>query len=55
VPESQLAAAFDGAHGWFWRNRAGKPVTLALRVSGDFARLKPVVEPRVGAGASSRR
>ncbi|MEW6016945.1 MAG: transmembrane anchor protein [Pseudomonadota bacterium] len=41
--EGQLTAAFDGAHGWFWRNRAGKPVTLTLRVSGDFARLKRVV------------
>lgn len=43
VSEGQLTAAFDGAHGWFWRNRAGKPVTLTLRVSGDFARLKRVV------------
>ncbi|WP_068877939.1 MULTISPECIES: transmembrane anchor protein [unclassified Phenylobacterium] len=43
VSEGELTAAFDGAHGWFWRNRAGKPVTLTLRVSGDFARLKRVV------------
>lgn len=43
VSEGQLTAAFDGAHGWFWRNRAGKPVTLTLRVSGEFARLKRVV------------
>lgn len=43
VLEGQLTAAFDGAHGWFWRNRAGKPVTLTLRVSGDFARLRRVV------------
>lgn len=43
VSEGQLTAAFDGAHGWFWRNRAGKPVTLTLRVSGDFARLKRAV------------
>ncbi|ODT89115.1 transmembrane anchor protein [Phenylobacterium sp. SCN 70-31] len=43
VSEGQLTAAFDGAHGWFWRNRAGKSVTLTLRVSGDFARLKRVV------------
>lgn len=43
ISAGQLTAAFDGAHGWFWRNRAGKPVTLTLRVSGDFARLKRVV------------
>lgn len=43
VSEGQLTAAFDGGHGWFWRNRAGRPVTLTLRVRGDFARLKRVV------------
>lgn len=41
--EGTLTAAFDGAHGWFWRNRAGKPVTVTLRVEGDFVRLKRVV------------
>jgi len=43
VSEGKLTAAFDGAHGWFWRNRAGKPVTLRLRVTGDFTQLKRVV------------
>jgi hypothetical protein len=41
--EGVLTAAFDGSHGWFWRNRSGKPVTVTLRVNGDFARLKRVV------------
>ncbi|MBG5702195.1 transmembrane anchor protein [Pseudomonas aeruginosa] len=25
-----LEAAFDGKHGWFWRNRTSKPVTVTL-------------------------
>ncbi len=29
-----LAAAFDGNHGWFWRNRGKKDVTITLRTEG---------------------
>jgi hypothetical protein len=38
--EGVLVAAFDGMHGWFWRNRSGAPVTLTLRVEGDYQELK---------------
>lgn len=38
--EGVLTAAFDGSHGWFWRNRADKPVTVTVKVSGDFDGLK---------------
>lgn len=38
-----LEAAFDGHHGWFWRNRTGKDVTVTLRVEGEFIALKRVV------------
>ena len=41
--EGSLTAAFDGSHGWFWRNRSKETVTVRLRVSGDFVRLKRVV------------
>lgn len=37
-----LVAAFDGRHGWFWRNRGRKPVTVTLRTSGDYRDLKEV-------------
>lgn len=37
-----LVAAFDGMHGWFWRNRGTAPVTLTLRTSGDYQELKRV-------------
>jgi hypothetical protein len=35
-----LEAAFDGHHGWFWRNRTEETVTLTLRTRGDYAELK---------------
>lgn len=31
-----LIAAFDGKHGWFWRNRSDKTVTVTLTVTGQF-------------------
>ena len=31
-----LVAAFDGMHGWFWRNRTTVAVTVTLRVAGDY-------------------
>jgi len=38
--EGELTAAFDGNHGWFWRNRSSAPVTVNLTASGDFGSLK---------------
>ena len=38
--EGALEAAFDGNHGWFWRNRTGGDVTVTLRVSGDYTDIK---------------
>lgn len=38
--EGTLEAAFDGNHGWFWRNRTGGDVTVTLRVSGDYTDIK---------------
>ena len=35
----ELVAAFDGNHGWFWRNRTDAPVTFTLRTRGDYSRL----------------
>lgn len=37
-----LVAAFDGKHGWFWRNRGRQPVTVTLRTSGDYQGLQEV-------------
>lgn len=39
----ELTAAFDGAHGWFWRNRGNTPVELVLQVRGEYAEIKRVI------------
>lgn len=39
----ELTAAFDGSHGWFWRNRSDVPVTLVLQTTGDYSELKRVL------------
>ena len=41
--EGELVAAFDGSHGWFWRNRTGEPVTITLRTQGVYSEVKRVV------------
>lgn len=35
-----LEAAFDGSHGWFWRNRDKQKITVTLRVKGDYSEVK---------------
>lgn len=35
-----LVAAFDGMHGWFWRNRTREVVTVTLRTRGAYTELK---------------
>ncbi|MEK5762401.1 transmembrane anchor protein, partial [Acinetobacter junii] len=37
-----LTAAFDGKHGWFWRNRTENPVTVTLNIEGQFSEMKKV-------------
>lgn len=35
-----LVAVFDGEHGWFWRNRNDRAVTITLKVSGHYQAIK---------------
>lgn len=35
-----LEAAFDGSHGWFWRNRTSETITVTLKVSGEYTDIK---------------
>lgn len=39
VPEYKgtIEAAFDGKHGWFWRNRTEADVTMSLRTKGAYS------------------
>ncbi|TVO69334.1 transmembrane anchor protein [Denitromonas ohlonensis] len=38
-----LQAAFDGKHGWFWRNRSGGDVTVTLKTEGDYGQIERVL------------
>jgi hypothetical protein len=41
--EGVLEAAFDGNHGWFWRNRTDAPVTVTLKTSGAYSDIKRMI------------
>lgn len=41
--EGEFEAKFDGQHGWFWRNRGKKDVTVTLRAEGDYSDIKRVL------------
>jgi hypothetical protein len=38
-----LEAAFDGKHGWFWRNRSGQDVNVTLSTQGEYKAIKRVL------------
>ena len=41
-----LTTIFDGTHGWYWQNNNSFPVTVTLKVSGDYQRLDVEVAPQ---------
>jgi hypothetical protein len=40
--EGVLEAAFDGSHGWFWRNRTSDTITITLKTNGEYTDIKHV-------------
>ncbi|MBC3776591.1 transmembrane anchor protein [Pseudomonas sp. SWRI99] len=38
--KGEFTALFDGAHGWFWRNRSNNDVTISLNATGDYLGVK---------------
>lgn len=38
--KGELKAAFEGHHGWFWRNRGNSPVTVTLVTTGPYTGIK---------------
>ncbi len=40
--QGTLVAAFDGKHGWFWRNRGDAPVTVTLKTQGEYSDVRRV-------------
>lgn len=41
--EGVLEAAFDGNHGWYWRNRGQAPVTVTLRTNGAYSEIRRAI------------
>jgi hypothetical protein len=41
--EGVLEAAFDGKHGWFWRNRSSADVTITLQTKGQYSEIRRVL------------
>jgi hypothetical protein len=39
----ELTAAFDGNHGWFWRNRSDNDVTITLKTTGTYQSIKKMM------------
>lgn len=35
-----LTATFTGTHGWYWENSSGSPVSISLKVRGDYQRIE---------------
>lgn len=40
--QGDLVAAFDGVHGWHWRNRSDGVVHLTLKTRGDYTDLREI-------------
>lgn len=38
--EGVIEAAFDGKHGWFWRNRTSETITVTLKTNGEYTEIK---------------
>lgn len=41
--EGVLTAEGDGGHGWFWRNRGAKDVTITLKTNGAYVEIKRMI------------
>ena len=37
--KGSLTTTFDGTHGWYWKNTTKLPVTITLKIKGDYQRL----------------
>ena len=40
--QGSIVAAYQGEHGWYWLNIAGKAVTVKLSVAGYYDRIKEI-------------
>ena len=37
--EGELIADFDGNHGWYWRNRTSKTITITIKTRGEYTEI----------------
>jgi hypothetical protein len=37
--QGSIEAAFDGSHGWFWRNRTSNPIVITLKTEGQYTEI----------------
>lgn len=35
-----LTAAFDGSHGWYWKNRTAEVMTITLKTTGEYLNIQ---------------
>lgn len=42
--DGSLTAPFEGTHGWYWKNTTNQPVTITLKVKGDYQRLDTKID-----------
>ncbi|MBL1148471.1 MAG: transmembrane anchor protein [Pseudomonadota bacterium] len=40
VDNATIVADFDGSHGWFWRNRTSKIMTITLQTKGEYTKIQ---------------
>jgi hypothetical protein len=40
--EGVIEAAFNGYHGWFWRNRTSETLIVTLKTNGEYTEIKKV-------------
>ncbi|MCP4414368.1 MAG: transmembrane anchor protein [Gammaproteobacteria bacterium] len=38
--EGEIIAAFDGSHGWYWRNRTSKTITITIKTRGEYTGIR---------------
>jgi hypothetical protein len=42
MSKGTLVAPFTGRHGWYWQNVSGEPVTIVVKLAGNYARFDRV-------------
>ncbi len=41
--EGVILAVFDGSHGWYWRNRTSKTITITIKTRGEYTEIRQLM------------